>query len=281
MKLTKCRPQAWLKALFNGNVKLIVCRYNARIGMWHSQHTDKQQHFMTFVEQGPLQFRVDGNIIEVNAGEMLWMQPGSQIEVLGCPIDQQVRHINVRFVLKHEDASVRLMRDYIHVRPSQSIRHQLNDFLEYVEDPGPFPELQLRHLIAGLALSVLRTSADDRQPDEIGLYANQRHHLQRYIADHILEGIGPAELANHMGLSLDYFTRCFKKAYGIAPRQYLVEERMRLAAIQLVESTDAVKAVASRVGMDDCNYFCRQFKKVIGSTPMQFRKRGSIPRQLQ
>ena len=281
MAIKRFKDQEWLALLMQSSLSLAVCRYNVRRGSWEHEHANLEEHFFCFVEQGLLKMRVNGERLDIASGEMLWVQPGATRTVCGSLKDLQVRHVNVRLEIQFNKQHCARKHAYYQLQAAQELRKHFTELLEYVEAPGPFPVEQLKIIIAHLCNDTLALERRSQQASGAQLHAGQRHQLQRYIADHITESISPHDLAAHMSLSLDYFTRCFRRSYGVAPRRYLVEERMRLAAVQLIDCSSSVVEIARAVGIEDSNYFCRQFKKIIGATPTAFRKRGVLPRRLE
>jgi AraC-like DNA-binding protein len=79
-------------------------------------------------------------------------------------------------------------------------------------------------------------------------------------------------LARDVGLSRSALAERFTHYVGQPPMQYLTSWRMQLAANQLRSSTDAVAAVAERVGYQSEAAFSRAFKKTVGASPSQWRK---------
>ena len=86
-------------------------------------------------------------------------------------------------------------------------------------------------------------------------------------------GIMPADLAARVQLSLDYFSRLFRKTYGVAPKTYLKRERMRVASHMLAETDASVKQVAAELGFENVSFFCRQFRSVYALSPARYRVR--------
>ena len=69
------------------------------------------------------------------------------------------------------------------------------------------------------------------------------------------------------------FSRRFKQATGMAPIEYVHTLRLEEAK-QLLESGDEpVEAVALEVGYEDAAFFGRLFRRKVGVTPTQYRKR--------
>ncbi|MBA2479310.1 MAG: helix-turn-helix transcriptional regulator [Planctomycetes bacterium] len=101
--------------------------------------------------------------------------------------------------------------------------------------------------------------------------------LERAVAfakDHLSEEIGVEDLARTSGFSRYHFTRRFQRAYGLAPGEYLVDLRIRTAATLLRESQPNIKDVATRCGFRDPAYFCKVFRRVMGTSPGEFRDSG-------
>ena len=60
---------------------------------------------------------------------------------------------------------------------------------------------------------------------------------------------------------------------GFSPTDYLIRSRIRRAeAILLGEGkTISITDVADRCGFNDSNYFSRQFRRVVGQSPRDYR----------
>ncbi len=83
----------------------------------------------------------------------------------------------------------------------------------------------------------------------------------------------PGGMAAEAGLTLDYFARRFRAVAGVAPRAWLVRERMRWAAVLLEETRSRVGEVGRAVGCENAFLFSRQFKQAHGCAPREWRGR--------
>lgn len=79
------------------------------------------------------------------------------------------------------------------------------------------------------------------------------------------------EMAELMGCSEPKFYRTFRQATGSSPLAWLRHERVNHAKRQLAESTDQIHRIARQVGYEDPYYFSRDFRKLVGVTPRQYR----------
>lgn len=79
------------------------------------------------------------------------------------------------------------------------------------------------------------------------------------------------EIAEHVNLSLDYFSRVFKKEVGIPISSYLMHYRLDKASVMLKSSDLTIKEIAQKVGFENVSYFSRSFKKKFQVQPIIFR----------
>lgn len=94
-----------------------------------------------------------------------------------------------------------------------------------------------------------------------------------YILEHISSPeLSVNEIAEKNYLSLSYLSRIFKKARGISISQYIIRERMELAAQLLAEGGNTVSNIALEVGYSNYPYFTSTFKKYWGVTPSRYRE---------
>ncbi|PIY48354.1 MAG: AraC family transcriptional regulator, partial [Armatimonadetes bacterium CG_4_10_14_3_um_filter_59_10] len=66
-------------------------------------------------------------------------------------------------------------------------------------------------------------------------------------------------------------SRAFRNATGCSPLDYLVRVRIHHAMELLKEADLSIAEVARRVGFADSNYFSRQFRALVGSSPRGYR----------
>jgi AraC-like DNA-binding protein len=83
-----------------------------------------------------------------------------------------------------------------------------------------------------------------------------------------------AELATNAGMTPTSFTRAFKKKTGISPKEFLNEQRIKLAK-ELMQQHENIttKDIALQVGLQDEFYFSRLFKKKEGIPPSVYMKK--------
>lgn len=79
------------------------------------------------------------------------------------------------------------------------------------------------------------------------------------------------EMAESVNLSPPYFCYLFKTITGVPPARYLKSLRMQQAATLLTSTFLSVKEIVRRVGCTDESHFVRDFKRIYGVTPSEYR----------
>ena len=80
------------------------------------------------------------------------------------------------------------------------------------------------------------------------------------------------EIAIEFDLSESRLRALFKSQVGMAPTQYVKKLKMDEAARMLRDSYRRVTDIRTRLRINDYSHFVRDFKKVHGMTPTQYRK---------
>jgi transcriptional regulator GlxA family with amidase domain len=81
-----------------------------------------------------------------------------------------------------------------------------------------------------------------------------------------------AELARRAAMSERHFLRMFRKTFETSPLEHLIRLRIRRAAELLQSGRHNITETAYKCGFSDSNYFSRQFRRIIGMSPRQYRK---------
>lgn len=92
-----------------------------------------------------------------------------------------------------------------------------------------------------------------------------------YMTSHYQEEISISDLARQGYQSESSLYRKFKNEFNTSPIDWLLHFRIRKAQEFLIRSDMSIANVASATGFKDQLYFARQFRKITGCTPKQYR----------
>jgi AraC-like DNA-binding protein len=92
-----------------------------------------------------------------------------------------------------------------------------------------------------------------------------------YIEENLGQRITVEDVANFVNMGYEKFRKLFTLHYNISPGNYIIHRRIE-ASQRLLSQTDiSIKEVAFQLGYIDTYTFSKQFKKITGRTPSDFR----------
>jgi AraC family transcriptional regulator len=112
-------------------------------------------------------------------------------------------------------------------------------------------------------------------------------HLQRkisevqiFLAQNLAQDVDLNAIAAHASLSPYYFTRQFTAMVGMPPYRYLISLRIKRAAELLVESDLTITQILHRVGFHSPSHFTTTFRRHMGMSPTDYRRRNDFERNV-
>lgn len=133
--------------------------------------------------------------------------------------------------------------------------------LEYVNQCLP-------HLLASFThLSQFRLIKESGEKDPVTQSIN-------FMLEHLTHKLKLEDIAAETGLSASHFSRLFVNRTGHSPIDYFIQLKIQRACRLLDNSGWTIADVSREMGFDDQFYFSRVFRKVMGMSPAEYRKRG-------
>ena len=94
---------------------------------------------------------------------------------------------------------------------------------------------------------------------------------EKYVHSNMHIPVTVSELTKFLGVSQPYLFKIFKERHGIAPKQYIMEQKLSRAQTLLRETNLTVTHIANSVGFPDAQSFSKCFRAKIGISPQRFR----------
>ncbi len=92
-----------------------------------------------------------------------------------------------------------------------------------------------------------------------------------HIFSHYSQKIPVEDLATLMFLSVSQFERKFSRIFHATPQQFILKVRLDSAMRMLMETDLSITQISQKTGFYDSSFFTKQFKKMLGLTPREFR----------
>jgi AraC-like DNA-binding protein len=147
---------------------------------------------------------------------------------------------------------------------------------EYDQHRTPYYELMRNGLMRSILLLLARNLRSSHSEIPLSNHNDSVEAILRYIKKHIYSPskLTIANLANEFHLAPGYISNFFKKHVGESIKQYITRYKMKLIEVRLTYSQNSVSEIAYEFGFTDESHFCKQFRKLYGITPTQFKKRN-------
>ncbi len=134
-----------------------------------------------------------------------------------------------------------------------------------------YDEIQL--LLAAVALRRCLTAlvAFRRVPSHAPTSVEAVEATADWMRAHLPAQVTLAMLSNKAGMSASRYSEIFRQRFGYPPIDWFMRQRVQQACHRLDVTREKVEIVGLEVGFRDPYYFSRCFRKVMGSSPRQYR----------
>ena len=102
---------------------------------------------------------------------------------------------------------------------------------------------------------------------------NQLRHVIEWIDAHPTKDLSVVELASKCAMSERNFTRRFTSEMGVSPARFVEQSRLQHARRALEETDFSLEKIAARSGFNSADVLRRLFKRTLGVSPGDYRKR--------
>ncbi|MED4226217.1 AraC family transcriptional regulator [Neobacillus cucumis] len=247
---------------------------NEKSPNWIKKHSDPDYTEIIYIQQGCGEFIFEKRPFIGQEGDLIMIQPFSQIEVKsntddpfkGIYICVSNLHINGNdkgWLTKSNDFPI------IHL---QEEKMEIDNYLKVI-----LREFQMKHagyqdvissILQAAIIKITRLLKDsDHQSVSPGCFE-----VKKFIEENFRQELTLNDLANLVYVSPYHLAHIFKEEVGMPPIQYLIQCRIEEAKRLLKNSNLSVKEIAAMIGYENPNYFNLLFKKVTGTPPGKYRK---------
>lgn len=257
----------------------VVCGGCERVrGDYQVDRTDFPYFCIEFVAAGRGTLTLRGRVHDLVPGSVFAYGPGIPHAIRTDP-----RHRLRKYYIDFVGIRALERMQSARIGPGSVLRvpqpHEVGEIFDLLQQCG-LAHSSHAQALCGQLLGVLLTKiaerglrADDVDPRALETFERLRSHLateRRHLTS-------VAQAARDCDISPAYACRLFRRYGATSPYQYLLRERMNLAA-DLLARREAegegmlVKEVAAHLGFGDPYQFSRAFKRVFGMSPARFQR---------
>lgn len=163
------------------------------------------------------------------------------------------------------------------LRPSISERMAITEVVNQMrtEWTGQMPGYRLKVLALFIQLLTDLARSYERNPGKPSAQLVQIGTVISQIEEDYAYPFTMRELAEIACMSERNLSRRFRECVGMPPIEYLNQRRIQRAAQWLRDSSRPIADIANAVGIDNSNYFSRQFKRIMGMSPGEYRRKDA------
>jgi AraC family transcriptional regulator len=150
-----------------------------------------------------------------------------------------------------------------------------NLLLPALSHPDQANPLFVDHVLLAVGVHVAQTYGGMRpmsQPVRGGLAPWQERRATEILRASVKRSVTLMEVARECGLSVGYFSHAFRRTLGMAPHQWLIEQRVVLSKEKLRDDGLSLSDVAAECGFSDQSHLTRAFRQTVGVSPGAWRR---------
>ena len=229
----------------------------------------RDDYFFIYVTGGVFNTSIDGITKQFGVGSVVIFPPKYKYHYWGEPPSS---YVCVHFTGSHAksllyDLGFSTMPYTVELEYSTKIRSLFDKMDEQYMTNAPF----LQYSLSCLLEQILLTIAVERVRSEG--YRTLKKSI-KYIHANYTDKIQIPYLAKLEGLSNSRYITLFCKEMGKTPSEYILDLRLGRACELLVATDMQISSIGAGVGYKDQYFFSKIFKKHMGMSPLEYRKKN-------
>lgn len=233
---------------------------------WHIEEKSTLADMLILVVHGRVIYKLNGETIELNKGDMLYIPQGMARSAINAP---EGPHQKYSFQYKPYAPG---QFPFDAAREYRKVKTRNLDMLKTrfaALEQHWIRRISHENLISlGIAIELLGYYSRELAEEQIAsVKLRLMQEVQDYIQARFREAIRIKDLSEHVDRSPNYITQTFKTVTGMTPIAYMHQVRAYAARDLILESGMTIGEVAEYLGYSDQAYFNRMFKRIMGYPP--------------
>jgi AraC-like DNA-binding protein len=239
-------------------------------------------HELIFIKQGELDMWEEDRQFHLETGDILHLWPGRRHG------GSKAMPLGLKFYWVHFEVEAHAERDtfvpsndflpsikipqVIHLSQPERMERLFRSFLDDQENGSLHP--YGANLLTMLMLTEIVNANEERSTnsDNLNAVATWAHNYIRINYD---RAITTSKVAEAVGYNADYLGRIYRDVYGYTLTEAIHRRRVSVACDFLLDSSLTIEQIAQKCGFTDPDYFRRVFRRLMQTSPGDYRKEYS------
>lgn len=245
-------------------------------GDWHSiPHTHNHTELF-FIVSGKGQFLIQDQLFPVDVNNLVIINPNvlhTEVSLNAQPLEYIVLGIGgIELAMNESSNGQFCILDHFE---SAEISSCLRNILREMELKNTGYEDICQSYMEILIIRLMRNTAMTVQTEPQVISGNRQcAAIKHYIDLHFKEALTLEQLSEEAHINKYYLSHAFKREYGISPINYMISRRIDESKYLLTETDLSLSQIAQLLGFSSLSYFSQVFRKVHGTSPLEFRQRS-------
>ena len=272
---------------------------SVHLGTISQEYDSQDEHIHDFLElvytiSGTVNHKIDGQTYLATHNTLLFIAPGQihsfasqgacefvnilikQDFIIEYAVDNDTFYNLFRFFLSNPDDKLSPDSQMVKFKGDDAyeIKNIINFMLSTAEKKVPSHSMILNgyaRVVLTKMFNILNEKNLDRNYPK-SVFFEVFDSILDYIDKNYAEPISLSTLATRCYFSPSYISKEFKKISGMGFKEYLIEKRITETAKYLTQTDFSIAEIQYKVGFTDKTRFFKEFSKLYGCTPLEYRK---------
>jgi AraC-like DNA-binding protein len=229
-------------------------------------------HEISYIIKGEISGDIEGHPVVLKARDIFWLNTRTA-HSLRWPKD--LIYYTLRFSIHNNSSEMILDKPFFVLQNMTNTEYIFRNLTLCIKSPTSniFKDEEIKSYINLLTIHIANNILSKSDISHLRKFTLiEQEKIFKFCSDNKYKDIVSNDIANHMNLTKGYFSRIFKNTFDMSARKWLHEEKMKYASHLIIDTFLSLQEVAETVGYEDYYLFSRQFKKVLGLSPKNYKK---------
>ncbi len=227
-----------------------------------------EEGYLLLLTATPAEFLIDGILQEYPSNTAILYAPGQKAYYKACR--DTYRNDWIRF------SSTEAFVTHFPVTGSPfavSDPEYCHNLFKLLTWESSFSSLDSELIISNLLQSLFLKLSQDAANRQTMPHAAELTLLRKKIINNPQLDWNVEQIAGELHMSTGHFHLIYKKTFGVPCMEDVIAGRIRMAKERLIYTSNTILEISEACGYRNVEHFCRQFRKYVGCSPGNFRKK--------